>query len=123
MTEKKPDGLDLAVAAVLRGEKHAQRLTNQDISDRSGIPVVSVQRYLDDKRPLKVGILAALAGAVGMTPGELVDAAATRLGRPDQSLIDSAAAGIEEGESGRRDASSDRQDDPDENVTDRKAEG
>lgn len=123
MIENPDSGLNAAVAAVLRGEKYAQRLTNRQLSERSGIPEVSVQRYLDAKRDLKVDVLAALAASVGLTAGELINAAAIRLGRPDQSLIDSAAAGLEAGASGQQDDPSARQDTPDNRVTDRKVEG
>lgn len=75
------EGLNGAVAAELRAEKAAQNLTNQDLADRSGIPIVSVQRYLVPKRAIDLVVLEQLATAVGKTPGELVEAAERRLAR------------------------------------------
>lgn len=95
--EKRPDsGLNAAVAAVLRGRKAEERLTNQELAERAGIPVVSVQRYLDAKRPIPVSVLLALAEAMGTTPAHVVDAAAERLGEPDPTLVERARAGLED---------------------------
>ncbi|WP_243061200.1 helix-turn-helix transcriptional regulator [Nocardioides sp. SR21] len=75
------EGLNGAVAAELRAEKAAQNLTNQEIADRSGIPVVSVQRYLVPKRGIEVVVLEKLAAAVGKKASEIVEAAERRLER------------------------------------------
>lgn len=75
------EGLNGAVAAELRAEKAAQNLTNQDIADSSGIPVVSVQRYLAPTREIDVTVLGRLAVALGKTAAEVVEAAEVRLAR------------------------------------------
>ena len=83
------EGLNGAVAAELRAEKAAQNLTNQDLADRSGIPIVSVQRYLVPKRAIDLVVLEQLAAAVGKTPAEIVEAAERRLAR----MVQDPAAG------------------------------
>lgn len=75
------EGLNAAVAAELRAEKAAQNLTNQDIAVLSGIPIVSVQRYLAPKRAIDLVVLEQLSRAVGKTPTEIVAAAEQRLAR------------------------------------------
>lgn len=81
LTRPHDKGLNGAVAAELRAEKAAQNLTNQDLAERSGIPVVSVQRYLAPKRAIDVEVLEQLAEALGKTATEIVIAAEQRLGR------------------------------------------
>lgn len=74
-------GLNGAVAAELRGEMSAQRLTQTDLSARSGVPVVSIQRYLAATRPIDVEVLDRLAHALGTSAHEVMLAAAQRLAR------------------------------------------
>lgn len=77
-------GLNGALAAVLRGELAASDLRQQDLADRSGIPLISVSRYLNAKRHIDVKALAALAEALDLTARELVEAAESRLVRMDE---------------------------------------
>ncbi len=77
-------GLNGALAAVLRGELAASDLRQQDLADRSGIPLISVSRYLNARRHIDVKALAALAEALGLSARELVEAAENRLARMDE---------------------------------------
>lgn len=72
-------GLNGAVAAELRAERAALGWTNDDIAAASGIPKVSVQRYLVPKRGITMEILAELAHAMGTTPLAIMTRAETRL--------------------------------------------
>lgn len=58
-------GLNQAVADVLRGELAVHDWTLADLSNASGIPKVSVQRYLRGTRGIDVDILDKLARAFG----------------------------------------------------------
>ncbi len=68
----------------MRGERAAKGLSLEQVADRSGIPVVSVQRYIAGKRAIDVAILAALAEALELSPRELIEAAESRLSRMDE---------------------------------------
>lgn len=76
-------GLNGALAAAMRGERAAKGLSLDQVADRSGIPVVSVQRYMAGKRAIDVATLAALAEALELSPRELIEAAESRLARMD----------------------------------------
>lgn len=77
-------GLNGALAAAMRAERAANGLTLDQVADRSGIPLVSVQRYMAGKRAIDVAALAALADALDLTPRELIEAAEGRLARMDE---------------------------------------
>lgn len=74
-------GLNGAVAAVLRGERAATGLTLDQLAEKSGISLTSVQRFLQAKRDINVAVLAALAEALDTTPEAVVAAAQERLAR------------------------------------------
>ena len=74
-------GLNGAVAATLRGEVAAQGLSQADLSARSGIPLVSVQRYLKPSRAIDVATLDQMARALGTDAQTVMMAAAMRLAR------------------------------------------
>lgn len=88
-------GMNAAVAAELRAEKAALGLTNQDLADRSGIPVVSVQRYLAPSRNIDIEILGALCDALGVSLTEIARAAEARLSRPTTEAERDAAAAVD----------------------------
>ena len=48
-------------------------LTQEEVSKRTGIPLMSVRRYEYGEREPKWGALIALAKLYGMSPGELLD--------------------------------------------------
>lgn len=60
-------GLNGAVADTLRGMQNEAGLRQADLADLSGIPIVSVQRYLGRTRAIDVEALERLAGALGVT--------------------------------------------------------
>lgn len=70
-----------AVAAELRAERGAKQLTVAEVADRSGIPEVSLQRYLSGKRDLATSKFAAIALALEVDPGEILDRATKRVER------------------------------------------
>lgn len=68
--ERDPEkGLNGAVAAVLRGERAAMRarLTQDEVADLAEMPVVSLRRYLNGKRPIDMATLDAICKAMGIT--------------------------------------------------------
>lgn len=74
-------GINGAVAAVLRAEMAANDWTQQELATASGIPQVTVQRYLKPTREIPLPKLYALALALGTTPDELMRAALERMAR------------------------------------------
>lgn len=53
-------------------------MTLEELAERSGIPMVSVQRYLKAKRGLNAETIKALAEAMGTTAGEIIEGAEAR---------------------------------------------
>lgn len=72
-------GLNGAIAAVFRGELAASDLRQQDLADRSGIPLISVSRYLNAKRRMDLATVEALAAALEIDLIDVVKAAEQRL--------------------------------------------
>jgi len=73
------DTMNTAVAAVLRAEKAAQKLTFPTLEATTGIPVVSLKRYFAGDRDITVRVLSLIAQALNMTPGEIWAKAAERM--------------------------------------------
>lgn len=74
-------GINGAVAAELRGELSAQGKTQADLAAASGVPIVSVQRYLKPSRAIDIEVLDKLARALGLSPTDVLIAATQRLNR------------------------------------------
>lgn len=74
-------GLNAAVAAELRAERAAQRVTLQELADESSVPLMSVRRYLNADRHIDIATLNALAIALGTTAVEVVESAQVRMAR------------------------------------------
>lgn len=73
------DTMNSAIATVLRAEKAAQKLTYPNLAEATGIPAVSLKRYLAGERDITVRVLALIAQALNMTPGEIWAKALERL--------------------------------------------
>lgn len=65
-------GMNGAVAAALSGMLRESGMRQVDLAERSGIPAVSVQRYLDAKRPINIEVLMHLATALNATPMDVM---------------------------------------------------
>lgn len=76
-------GLNGAVAAELRAELARQDLTQKDLARMSGVPAVSVQRYLAPSRAINVNALEKMARALGTSAMQVLAAAAAREGDPE----------------------------------------
>lgn len=76
-------GINQAAAAVLRGELAALDWTLEDLSRASGIPRVSVQRYLKGTRRMDLDTLGTIAVALGTDAATVMSAAVARLDRPE----------------------------------------
>lgn len=59
---------NVAAQLVLVDAKTDAELSNRQISERSGIPEVSVQRYLAGTRPVSIEHFAMIARALGRDP-------------------------------------------------------
>lgn len=80
--EKDPSaGINAAVAAELRAERGAQKVTVDALAQRSGIPKRTLLRLLNAERGIALGPLAAIAEALGVPASLVVSRAEERLGR------------------------------------------
>ncbi len=71
--------MNAAVAAVLRAERVVLGLSHADLEERTGIPKVSIQRYLAGTRPLTIDTVYALAGALEMSLEHVIGEAQRRM--------------------------------------------
>lgn len=85
--------LNEAVASQLRGELAAKDWTLADLSAASGIPKVSVQRYLRGTRPIDIAILDRLARALGLSVVDVFVMAEARLEREARQSPEANAQG------------------------------
>lgn len=74
-------GLNGAVAAELRAQRARIEITQEEVSARSGVPLVTVQRMLAAKRPIDVAMLDKLARALETDAASVLGAAAIALMR------------------------------------------
>jgi len=72
-------GLNGAVAAELRAEMARQGVTQKELARTSGVPVVSVQRYLAHTRAIDISSLDKLARALGTDAMTVMATAGSRL--------------------------------------------
>lgn len=68
-----------AASAELRAAQARANLTDTALADKSGIPVVTLRRYLKGSRDTPVSALFKIAGALGVDAGRLLDDAAERI--------------------------------------------
>lgn len=65
-------GMNGAVAAALSGMLRESGMRQADLAERSGIPAVSVQRYLAGKRPIDVEVMARLAAVLNANAMDVI---------------------------------------------------
>lgn len=62
-----------AAAGALRAAQARAKMTDVALAEASGVPVVTLRRYLKGTRDTPVSALFRIASALGMTPGALLD--------------------------------------------------
>ncbi len=65
MASRQLTGLDLAAATYIRTRAAADKLTQTDLAERSGIPKSTLSRYWNGDRSMSLGDLSALINALG----------------------------------------------------------
>lgn len=70
-----------ALADELHAEREAQRMTLDDLASRSGVPKVTLQRYLAGSREIRVDALDQICRALGLPIGEMATRAQARYDR------------------------------------------
>jgi transcriptional regulator with XRE-family HTH domain len=70
--------INAALAAELRAAKAILNITQQRLSDESGIPMRTLTRVLAGDRDIDVRQLGALAGPLGVSPADLIERATKR---------------------------------------------
>lgn len=85
-------GMNGAVAAVLRGERAASGVTLDELSGKTGIPTVSLQRYLKGKRHLDIDVAWGIAVALDLDPSTVFAQAQDRMKRENPYAIQDTAA-------------------------------
>lgn len=63
-----PTGLNAAVVEVLSSERKAARLSLAELAERSGVPLVTVQRLMAGRRGLRLDTLDALCAGLQVSP-------------------------------------------------------
>ena len=81
MNTDKNTQLGEAVAAVLRGERAAQRITFDELALRSDLDKSTVLRMLNNQRDMKMAQFSALCGALGVSSVDVMAAAEERVKR------------------------------------------
>ena len=77
------DGVNGAVASILREARLAAGLTLEEVARRAGIPHVSTQRFLSAKRAMNLNTFEALCRAMGLSPAKVLEAAMRADVNPD----------------------------------------
>ena len=81
---KTPDLLDPyndALAALLRGRKAELNLTYQELADATGVNLRTIKRLFDGQRSIMFGNFIKFCAALGLDPGETVDAVEARVAK------------------------------------------
>jgi len=73
------DRINDAVAAEIRAERAALRITTRELAFATGLELVTMMRYLNGQRQINVERLYRFADALGTTPSVLYDRAKARL--------------------------------------------
>lgn len=77
------EGLNAAVAAELRAEAGAKRLSDKALAEKAGVNYASLRRWLGkdtgNERHIDVAVLSTLADALEISPVEIVDRARKRV--------------------------------------------
>lgn len=76
---------DKAIADALRGKAAELHLTQIDIANASGITARTIHRYMNGQSPIPVSKLVDIASAIGVDPGEIINAARTLVKRHEQN--------------------------------------
>jgi transcriptional regulator with XRE-family HTH domain len=80
-------GFNAAVATVLNMEKTALKVTLVELADATGIPKVSLQRYLSGDRVMDMAQVRVIAGALGMDVPEVYAEAERRMARDERRRL------------------------------------
>lgn len=67
-----PDMTNQATADVLEGARKERRMTQDQVAEKSGIPLVTLQRALSGKTSIKIGTFLTICSAIGIDPGEIM---------------------------------------------------
>jgi transcriptional regulator with XRE-family HTH domain len=94
MSSTPADGLNAATAAVLRGERAVAGMTIEELSERSGVPKVSVQRFLAGRRAINLDVLEALCAGLRLAPEDVLVQARERQRKADPELVSRVMAGM-----------------------------
>lgn len=84
-----PENIVLALAAEIRAEAAAQRISTAELASRAGISKPSAYRYLAAERDLPISALLGFARALSVPAADLMDRAQKRASRDSQGVGDS----------------------------------
>lgn len=76
-------GLNDALARTIDGERVANRMTQDDLAAKAGIPSRTLQRYLSSERHMSIAVVERLARALDKKPTALLRVAELRLSAED----------------------------------------
>lgn len=69
------DAFDGAIAAALRSKLGEKNITRITVSERTGIPLTTLERYFKGTRAIPASKFVVVADAIGVEPGKLIQAA------------------------------------------------
>lgn len=75
-----PEQYTSAVAAQLRAERGASKMTIHELAEKSGVMEQSLQRYLNEKRDIPIPVLYQICSGLGVSVHEVIRRAEARLG-------------------------------------------
>ncbi|MEJ7648610.1 MAG: helix-turn-helix transcriptional regulator [Nakamurella sp.] len=71
-----------AIAAALRGEAAARKVSYRDLADRTGIPLRTLSRYMTGERAITVENFMQIADALEASATDLISDVVRRAGTP-----------------------------------------
>jgi len=80
--------IQTAIAEELRSERAVQRITMDEIADRSGMVKITLHRYMQGSRDIPVKALADICRALNVPMGEIIARAETRLSAKERKQGD-----------------------------------
>lgn len=73
------EDIQSAIADMLRAERAIQELTMDDMAERTGMPKITLHRYMKGQRDIPLKALATICKALGVPMVEIIDRAEQRL--------------------------------------------
>jgi transcriptional regulator with XRE-family HTH domain len=91
---KLSDFINVSIADVFRAAYREENMTQQNLSDKTGIPMSTMQRLMSGKSTFDVNQVARISEAVKVSPAEIMDRAEKRAHRKLVEAMSEAGATV-----------------------------